>query len=178
LTRLDTQGRITLDGKTFDVSGLSWMDHEFFTHQLQADQVGWDWLSLQLDDKTELMLFRIRRKDGSIDPFSAATFVDANGASAHLRAAEFTLEPAGDIFTSPITHAVYPIQWKISVPKLGIDLEVRTPLPSQELPSETKVEPSYWEGAITVGGHKLGSRLSGSGYLEMTGYDRPFVSVN
>jgi predicted secreted hydrolase len=176
LTRIDTQGRITLDGKAFDVSGLSWMDHEFFTHQLQANQIGWDWLSLQLDDKTELMLFRIRHKDGSIDPFSAGSFVNAGGASQHLRAAEFTLLPAGDVFTSPITHAVYPIQWKISVPKLGIDLEVRTPLASQELPSETKVAPSYWEGAITVVGHKMTSPLSGSGYLEMTGYDRPFVS--
>jgi predicted secreted hydrolase len=174
LTRIDTQGRITLNGKTFDVSGLAWMDHEFFTHQLQAGQIGWDWLSLQLDDKTELMLFRIRRQDGSIDPFSAGTFVDARGASTHLRANEFTLQPAGDVFTSSITRADYPTQWKISVPKLGIELETRTPLPAQELPGETKLAPSYWEGAITIAGHKLGLPLNGAGYLEMTGYDRPF----
>jgi predicted secreted hydrolase len=178
LTRLDTQGRITLDGKAFDVSGLSWMDHEFFTHQLQPDEVGWDWLSLQLEDKTELMLFHIRRRDGSIDPFSAGTFVDKQGASTHLHAGDFTLQPAGDVFTSPITHAAYPIQWEIFVPELGIELKVRTPLPSQELPSQTKLAPSYWEGAITIAGHKFGSLLTGSGYLEMTGYDRPFESGN
>ena len=65
LTRLDTTGAIVLDGKRFSVEGTSWMDHEFFTHQLEADQSGWDWFSLQLDDGSELMLFRLRRKDGS-----------------------------------------------------------------------------------------------------------------
>jgi predicted secreted hydrolase len=178
MTRLATEGRITLDAKTFAVSGLAWMDHEFFTNQLETNQVGWDWLSLQLDDKTELMLFRIRRKDGSIDPYSAGTFVDAQGASTHLRVNEFTMYPMGGLFTSPVTHAVYPIQWKISVPKLGIEVEARTPLPSQELPSEMRLAPSYWEGAITIAGHKLGTPLTGVGYLEMTGYDRPFESGN
>src|SRR5580692_5365915 len=79
LTRLATTGSIELAGKRFEVSGTSWMDHEFFTHQLEADQTGWDWLSLQLADHTELMLFHIRRKDSSIDRYSAGTYVDAQG---------------------------------------------------------------------------------------------------
>ena len=65
LTRLATFGSIELGGKSLEVSGTSWMDHEFFTHQLESNQTGWDWLSLQLADHTELMLFRIRRADGS-----------------------------------------------------------------------------------------------------------------
>src|ERR1700760_2887039 len=77
LTHLETTGTIALDGKSFKVIGLSWMDHEFFTHQLESGQIGWDWFSVQLADNTELMLYRIRRKDGSVDPFSAGTFVDA-----------------------------------------------------------------------------------------------------
>ncbi len=179
LTRLATKGRITLAGKDFDIEGLSWMDHEFFTHQLENDQVGWDWLSAQLEDNSELMLFRIRRRDGSIDPYSAGTFVDARGASTHLRAGEFTLQPLNDAWTSPVTHAVYPIRWKISVPRLGIELEAQTPLPSQEMVgSSTKLAPSYWEGAIPLSGRKGQSPLSGAGYLEMTGYDRPFEIGN
>jgi predicted secreted hydrolase len=178
LTRLATKGRIELAGKEFDVDGLAWMDHEFFTHQLESDQVGWDWLSLQLDDKTELMLFRIRRRDGSIDPYSAGTFVDARGASTHLRADEFALQPSNDAWTSPVTHAVYPIRWKISVPRLGIELEAQTPLPSQEMVGGTGLAPSYWEGAITLRGRRGESPLRGAGYLEMTGYDRPFEIGN
>jgi predicted secreted hydrolase len=174
LTRLATKGRVLLGGKPFDVTGFAWMDHEFFTHQLESDQVGWDWFSVQLDDQTELMLFRIRRKDGSVDPFSSGTFVDANGASMHLRSSDFTLQPSGETWTSTITSGVYPIRWAVSVPKFGMELEVQTPLSSQELTSPTRLGPNYWEGAVTFAGHRKRAALAGAGYLEMTGYDRPF----
>jgi predicted secreted hydrolase len=174
LTRLATKGSIELDGKKFDVTGTTWMDHEFFTHQLEANQTGWDWLSIQLEDKTELMLFHIRRKDGSIDPYSAGTFVDVRGRTTHLRAGDFTLQPLGKTWTSPETHAAYPISWKISIPKLNLDLEATTPLASQELAEKSKFTPSYWEGAIVLTGHRENQPSGGVGYLEMTGYDRPF----
>jgi predicted secreted hydrolase len=173
LTRLTAGGKLELNGETLQVSGLAWMDHEFFTHQLDASQVGWDWLSLQLEDTTELMLFRIRRKDGSLDPFSAGTYVDARGKSTHLRANDFTLQPLAKSWTSPVTRATYPIAWKFTVPKLEIELETHTGLAAQELAGKTKIAPSYWEGAITLEGHRGKSPLSGVGYLEMTGYDRP-----
>src|SRR5229473_1044554 len=172
LTRLATTGAIDLGNKKFEVQGTSWMDHEFFTHQLDSNQTGWDWLSLQLDDDTEIMLFHIRRKDGSIDPHSAGTYVDANGKTLHLRSNDFSLEPAEDEWTSPVTGAVYPIHWKIAIPKLAIELDAKTPLASQELTSSTKLAPNYWEGAIVLSGQRKAEPLSGLGYLEMTGYDR------
>jgi predicted secreted hydrolase len=174
LTRLATNGYIELNGRKFDVTGTTWMDHEFFTHQLEANQAGWDWLSIQLEDKTELMLFHIRRKDGSIDPYSAGTFVDVRGRTTHLRAGDFTLQPVGNTWASPKTHAVYPVSWKVSIPKLNLDLEATTPLASQELAEKSKFTPSYWEGAIVLTGHRENQPSGGVGYLEMTGYDRPF----
>ena len=173
LTRVATNGQIQLAGRAFDVSGLSWMDHEFFTDQLEHDQAGWDWFSLQLDDSTELMLFQIRRSDGSIDPYSAGTYVDAQGKSMHLGINDFTLRPAGDIWTSSATRGAYPIHWKIAVPQFGTELEATTPLPSQEMISSARLLPTYWEGAITLRGSKGRTPLRGVGYLEMTGYDRP-----
>jgi predicted secreted hydrolase len=173
LTRLATSGSIELGGKKMEVTGISWMDHEFFTHQLDSNQAGWDWLSLQLDDHTELMLFHLRHQDGSIDPYSAGTYVDADGKTSHLRSTDFQLEPSGEKWTSPVTDAAYPIHWKIAIPKLGIELEAKTPLPSQELTGSTKLAPNYWEGAIVLTGHRNAQPLSGVGYLEMTGYDRP-----
>ena len=65
LTRLATAGAVTVDGKPFTVDGLSWMDHEWSTSALGAEQVGWDWFSIQLDDNAELMVFQLRRADGS-----------------------------------------------------------------------------------------------------------------
>jgi predicted secreted hydrolase len=175
LTHLETSGTIVLNGKSFQVTGLAWMDHEFFTHQLESGQIGWDWFSVQLDDNTELMLFRIRRRDGSVDPFSAATFVDANGRSTHLRSSEFSLLPTGETWTSPVTKAVYPVHWKIIVPKFALELELKAQLPSQELTGGSgTLTPSYWEGAVIYEGTRADGKIEGAGYLEMTGYDRPF----
>jgi len=172
LTHVATAGSIELDGKKFEVRGTSWMDHEFFTQQLAADETGWDWLSLQLADNTELMLFHIRRKDGSIDLHSAGTYVDGQGKTTHLRESDFVLEPLAKTWKSPATGADYPVHWRIAVPKLGMELEAKTQLESQELTGKTKVTPNYWEGAIVLSGKRNGQMTSGVGYLEMTGYDR------
>ena len=177
LTRLNTTGEIQTAGKTFEVTGSAWMDHEFSTHQLGTDQAGWDWISIQLQDNTELMLFHIRRKDGSIDPYSAGTFVDSRGATTHVFRDEFTMEPAGTSWTSPATHAVYPVRWRISVPKLGLALECATSLSSQEL-TPSGFLPAYWEGAVNLTGKKVGSPIGGVGYLEMTGYDHPIQGLH
>jgi len=172
-TRLQTSGTVRLLGKTFQVTGTAWMDHEFFTQQLSSEQTGWDWFSIQLADNTELMLFELRHKDGTIDPFSAGTYVDAQGKSTHLRAADFSLKATGSSWTSAVTGATYPIQWSISVPGLGLQLEASTRLKTQELSSSGKFSPSYWEGAMELQGRRNGSAARGVGYLEMTGYDGP-----
>jgi predicted secreted hydrolase len=56
---------------------------------------------------------------------------------------------------------------------LNLTLLVTTPLPSQELATSSSFVPSYWEGAILLQGKKNTAAVTGSGYLEMTGYDRP-----
>jgi len=170
-TRLESGGTLELEGHTFALTGLAWMDHEFFSHQLTPDQTGWDWISVQLAGGEELMLYRLRRRDGTVDPFSAGTFVDARGATRHLAAAEFSFEP-GATWTSPATSARYPVHWTIRVPSLGVELAATTPLENQELVSHRSNWPSYWEGAITLRGKAHGQPATGVGYLEMTGYDR------
>jgi predicted secreted hydrolase len=169
LTRLVTRGTIAVEGKEYSVEGLTWMDHEFFTHQLETNQTGWDWFSLQFDDGSELMLFRLRRKDGSADPYSAGTYVDARGGSRHLTIGMFSLVP-GKTWKSAETGAEYPIAWTVRVPPLGVDTAVSTRLLQQELTGKSM---AYWEGAVDVAGQKEGRAVKGSGYLEMTGYAGP-----
>ncbi len=117
------------------------MDHEFFTHQLEANESGWDWLSLQFDDHTELMLYRFRHEDGSVDPFSAGTYVDGQGKSTFLGVSDFSMQPEGETYASPNTHAVYPTAWRVTVPSLALDLQMKTPLRSQELVSGYSTRP-------------------------------------
>jgi predicted secreted hydrolase len=168
LTRMPTRGRIAIDGERFDVRGESWMDHEFGTSFLEREQQGWDWLSLQFDDGRELMLYQLRRSDGSRDPRSSGTLVDAEGRTTHLTADTFTMAPAGPRFRST-SGASYPIGWLVTVPQAGLSLTVSTPLPGQELVTPA-AGIAYWEGLVDVTGQSRGAAIRGRGYLEMTGY--------
>jgi len=161
--RLAVEG--SLNGAMVD--GTAWMDHEWFTHQLESNQQGWDWFSVQLDNHTEFMLFDLRRTDGSLDPYSSGTYIDAGGHATHLRRGDFRLEPLA-FWTSPRTGTRYPVAWRVTVPSLGVALECRAALPNQELVAEEGAGPTYWEGAVTFTGS-----ASGVGYLEMTGYGKP-----
>jgi len=168
LTRMPTRGTIAIDGERFEVSGESWMDHEFGTSFLEREQQGWDWLSLQLSDDRELMIYQLRRSDGTRDPRSSGTVVDTDGRTTHLAAGDFTLTATGQTFRAP-SGAVYPTGWTVSVPAMGIDLRVSTPLENQELFTRG-AGIAYWEGLVDVYGTGRGARVTGRGYLEMTGY--------
>jgi len=175
LTRLVTSGSIEVGGKRYAVDGTSWMDHEFFTGSMSADETGWDWLSVQLEDGAELMLYRLRHRDGSIDPYSSGTYVDEQGRSVFLAAKDFTMAPLGENWTSAQTKASYPEKWRVSVGKLGMEFEVTTPLRDQEL--VTSYGPSYFEGTVDASGKQGSATLRGVGYLEMTGYAKPGQAV-
>ncbi len=81
LTRMPTSGTIAVDGEQFTVTGESWMDHEFGTSFLEPEQRGWDWLSIQLSDGRELMLYQLRRADGSRDPRSSGSLGGADSSA-------------------------------------------------------------------------------------------------
>ncbi len=168
LTRMPTRGSIVIEGERFEVGGESWMDHEFGTTFLEPEQQGWDWLAIQLADGRELMLYLLRRENGSRDPRSSGTLVDHQGRSTHLAAGDFTLAAAGPTVRAP-SGAVYPIRWTVRIHKHDLSLDVTTPLENQEL-STKGAGLSYWEGLIDVTGTSRGSPIAGRGYLEMTGY--------
>ncbi|MCW5982755.1 MAG: hypothetical protein KIT09_31995 [Bryobacteraceae bacterium] len=172
-TRLAASGALELDGASYELAGLAWMDHEFFTNQLSPEQAGWDWFSVQFENGAELMLARMRRNDGSVDPFSHGTFVDRSGAARHLESKDFSLVP-GATWTSPSSGAVYPIEWRIGIAPLGLELSAATPLANQELTGRGGPSLTYWEGAMDYEGTLQGKPIRGEGYLEMVGYAAPF----
>jgi predicted secreted hydrolase len=169
LSRLATRGVLRLGGTTFEVSGESWMDHEFGTNQLTEDQAGWDWFSIQLDNGAELMLYRMRNRDGSIDPHSSGTIVERDAGTRHLRISEFTAAP-GRRWTSPKTGTSYPVEWTIVLPGRSTELRVTPLLDEQELVTTRSTGIAYWEGAIEIRGTWEGQPVTGHGYLELTGY--------
>lgn len=168
-TRLATTGSLTINGELFEVSGTSWMDHEFGSGDLGNDQVGWDWFSLQLEDNSELMLYRMRRKDGSSDLASSGTAVSSDGRTRHLEVADFQIEST-ETWTSPESKATYPSRWRLTFPSLDLVLDVTPLLADQELRTSRSAQVTYWEGAAAVTGTKQGRPIKGQGYVELTGY--------
>jgi predicted secreted hydrolase len=166
LTRLGSSGTLRIGGQKFEVTGQSWMDHEFGSSFLEPGQMGWDWFSLQLDDGSDLMLFQIRQALGA--PAMSGTLVKPDGTVEVLTGDHFKLGHS-DPWKSPATGAQYPLKWTISLPQHHLELKVSTPLSDQEMISP-KAGPSYWEGAVVAEGVQNGQPIRGRGYLEMTGY--------
>ncbi|MEM1271894.1 MAG: lipocalin-like domain-containing protein [Bacteroidota bacterium] len=163
-TRLATEGTMTVEGETVEVSGLSWMDREWSTSALDEGQVGWDWFALQLDDGSDLMYYQLRESDGSPSRFTNGVVVDEAGQRTTLTLDDVTLTVT-DTWTSP-DGGTYPAGWTLSAPTDNLDLVITPTVADQEL----DVSVRYWEGSVTITGTHNGQPVAGRGYVEMTGY--------
>ncbi len=169
LTDMETRGTIKVNGRPLMVRGTSWMDHEFGSNQLSEDQMGWDWFGLQLDGGIELMLYQIRRKDGSLDPFSSGTIVLESGSSKHLALSDFQIKAKG-LWKSTQSGGNYPSHWEISIPNQAITLTLTPTVPDQELITTRSTGVTYWEGSVIIQGTYKERPIMGKGYVELTGY--------
>lgn len=169
-SRLAVAGAVTLSGKNLTVRGQAWMDHEISSSQLDDDQLGWDWASLQLNDGREIMTYRLRKQDGSTDPFSQLAWVDAKGVVTNFNSTQFTWSNVRT-WKSPTTGAVYPVHVRLTTtdPATGqpASFTLEPILLQQELSGALGGIP-YWEGACHVLNDQ-GANV-GSAYLELTGY--------
>ncbi|MFO7655016.1 MAG: lipocalin family protein [Candidatus Krumholzibacteriia bacterium] len=169
--RLAATGTVAAGGPPRRVRGQCWMDREIFTSTLAPGQTGWDWLSLQLDDGRELMLYRLRDAGGAAD-YGLGTLVEADGTVRRLSLDEWSWTPLGT-WRSPETGAVYPVRWRLQVPSAGLDLELAARVDAQENVSR-RAGIFYWEGAVAAAamrGSPGGEAATvGLGYVELTGY--------
>jgi predicted secreted hydrolase len=168
-TRIPTTGQLALGDQRFEVRGESWLDREWSTSALSPDVAGWDWLSLSLDDGRDVMVFRLRRRDGSAAPESRATLITDTGATPRTQ-----LFAPGEASFSGLGHwtsaigTSYPAGFRLQIPTARLDLEIRPLRADQEL----RLGFRYWEGAVEARGASGGRPLTGRGYLELTGYTR------
>lgn len=173
ITRLKTEGKIFLKEKEIPVQGRSWMDHEFGSSQLRAYQVGWDWFSLQLENGVDLMIYQIRHRDGKIDPHSSGTIIFSDGRQRHLPLMEFRIDVLQK-WKSKKSGATYPSKWRIVVPGHRIELVLTPTFKDQELITQESTRVIYWEGSVKAEGKYQGRQVRGMGYVELTGYAKPF----
>jgi predicted secreted hydrolase len=151
-----TTGDLQIDGKTYHVSGPAWLDREWSSQPLTANQTGWDWFSVHLDNGDALMLYRMRQKNG--EPYLTGTWIAADGSSQLLHAQDISLTPMD---TTPVAGHTMPTRWSVKIPAKGLDITTTALNPKAWM----DLRIPYWEGPIILqGSHK------GVGYLEMTGY--------
>jgi predicted secreted hydrolase len=149
-------GSITIDDKPVDVAGQAWMDREWSSQPLAADQTGWDWLSLHFSEGQKLMLFRLRRADGH--PFISGKWFLPDGNSRQIASSEIAMTPR---VLTDIAGRHIPTAWDIAIPPLALRISC---VPVNEKCWMGTRFP-YWEGPIRFSGSH-----NGVGYLEMTGY--------
>ena len=184
-TRMRPSGTITVDGATTPiVDGTLWFDHQW--GNFLPTNGGWDWFSTQLDDKSEMMIYHLRDASGAIlqtfgeyvppCPPNPRDCSSAHPApSVELTQDQFSITPLGT-WTSPTTGITYPSGWRVTVRAKGdvpaMDLTYTPVIPNAELDTRQSTSVIYWEGDCTITGTKAGGSITGSGYVELTGYDK------
>lgn len=149
-------GELSIDGKTYRVKGRAWLDREWSSQPLAADQSGWDWFSLHLNDGQQLMLFRLR--GAGEQHFLSGNWIDAQGRSEPLAPGSISLRPLAE---TRVAGRQIPTQWAIDIPSRGLHVQTTALNPKAWMNMATP----YWEGPVTLSGSQ-----GGEGYLEMTGY--------
>jgi predicted secreted hydrolase len=172
ITRLATDGTLAVGGRTYRVRGESWMDQEMGSSQLAPDQVGWDWWSLRLADGRDLMLYVLRRADGT-PSWRTATVIGRDGRVRLLAPDAWSVRATGT-WRSPASGATYPSGWEIAVPEEGVKVTATPLVRSSENVSQLVGALSYWEGPVGLTGQDGTPR--GDGYVELTGYTVSVVS--
>ena len=168
-TRLQAKGKLRYEGKEVEVSGLAWMDHEISSSQLGDDLEGWDWTCIQLADDTEVKAYRLRRKDGRSDPWSAVYWIDEHGKTERVYGNNFSWI-VERTWTSPSTGLKYPTTVRIEAIRPGrgkVVYRLSPIIENQEFIGKIKSN-AYWEGACRVSDDQ--GRTVGKAYLELAGY--------
>lgn len=149
-------GELQIDGQRYQVSGPAWLDREWSSQPLSADQTGWDWFSLHLDSGERLMLFRVRTNAG--EPYISGTWISPDGRTEGLSKQQIRLTP---LEYSHVEGRRLPTAWHLNIPSKGVDITTQALNPQAWM----NLSIPYWEGPLGLSGSH-----NGSGYLEMTGY--------
>lgn len=152
----EVSGTLVLDGRAIAVTGTAWMDREWSSQPLAADQTGWDWFSLHLPAGDKLMLFQLRDTAGGA--FRAGSWIGADGRVTPLSPGDIVLTPGA---SRTVAGRALPLAWTVQVKSRGLAITT-SPLNAE---SWMGTSFPYWEGPIRFEGSH-----AGVGYLEMTGY--------
>lgn len=167
--RMAVSGTLLDHGQRLPVRGQAWMDHQWGNF-LTLGGGGWDWLSIQLRDGSELMLYVIRSAGGQVLS-TYVSYIESDGRSLLLPGSVLRIRVLGR-WRSPMTGILYPSGWQVEVRahELHASLTLWPELKDQELVVTQSTGNVYWEGTVSIRGWSAGQSVQGEGYVELTGY--------
>jgi predicted secreted hydrolase len=159
-TSLAISGQVVDHGTPVNVTGVSWMDHQWGNYT--PAHGGWDWFSMHLSNGVDYMLFFIRDGSGAIVTIDG-TRVDRAGEATDLGTA--ISDTATGSWTSPSTGITYSSGWVVTVP--GGQLTLTPVQQDQEQNYTATLGNAYWEGDTRISGTLDGRPVAGVGYTEI-----------
>jgi predicted secreted hydrolase len=168
MPRLALSGMLTLEGEGHRVDGLGWVERAWGEVPVSRGQVALDRFALQLEDGRDLLCLQLRRVDASGTPVPSCLVIDAGGTATTFRRREIALEPGG-VWRSPTDGTGYPLDWRLALPAIALDLSLRAVVEDQELSGPLRA----WRGAVTVQGSDAGEPVTGRGFVDVAGYPKP-----
>jgi predicted secreted hydrolase len=169
LTRLEASGTIMIGTESFDVTGMTWMDHEYGYFGSPGDPVKWILQNAQLDNGWHLMNFVHFGKDdpptlGTRTP-SNVTLQGPDGAMYYLDAAaqQAFMTPTGRTWKSG-TGNTYFLEYLVEILPFQATLTVKSLIDDQEFPSPGGG--GIYEGVADAAGTFLGQRVCGTAWNE------------
>ncbi|MCB1362972.1 MAG: iron ABC transporter permease [Rhodobacteraceae bacterium] len=148
-------GTLYLPDGPVKVDGQGWLDREWSSQPLAADQSGWDWFSLSFEGGARLMAFRLRGAGGD---YRSGTWIAPDGTATPLPEGAFEAEP---LARAEVAGRAVPVRWRLSLPSHGVNVTIEALNPQSWMGTSFP----YWEGPVSISGSHRGK-----GYLEMTGY--------
>ena len=167
-TRMDYDGSMEDGRGRRAITGSGWMDHQW--GDISRVDVGWDWVNLQLDDGSDLMVAVVWRPPDQEREAAYATFVSPDGEAIHVPSEGLVLEATGT-WVSPETGIEYPMGWRLEIAPLDMALVLEPVLEQAEFAAGFILPVVYWEGAVTASGQRGGVAVEGRGFVELVGYD-------
>ena len=155
---INVHGEVYWQGRWQKVNGKAWFDREWGSQMLAADQQGWDWFSLRLDQDTALMVYRIR---SNIEDHVYGSLMSYQGNIETLSPQDIKVSSIHN--SSAINNTYYPQAFNLVIEKKNIALTVSVVNPKQIM----RFGIEYFEGMVTFSGSH-----QGQGFLEMTGYHK------
>lgn len=136
---------------TENVTGQGWFDHQWgYTGDLLT-KTGWNWFGLQLEDGRELLISELRSIKTGKTFSPMANLIEPDGKLKFTR--NLTLKPS-NYWRSPLSNAVYPLEWMITIPEFRLKINVSAVFPEQEMPVIGPLN-AIWEGACSVMGSEV-----------------------